>query len=174
MITGFFSRRYPSSANPSAFWLLGGFAPDQAALNRFFSLHYSAALRDRGGHHPPHLGAAHSGFEQSDRRRSEGRAGHGAVPPLLHREGRRRARRVPAAVRRCCCSWRRTISAIRTTISRPTRSRRRAHIVPEWYFWPFYAILRAFTSDFIIPAKLWGRAGDVRLDPAAVLPAVAR
>jgi ubiquinol-cytochrome c reductase cytochrome b subunit len=20
-----------------------------------------------------------------------------------------------------------------------------AHIVPEWYFWPFYAILRAFT-----------------------------
>ena len=31
-----------------------------------------------------------------------------------------------------------------------------AHIVPEWYFWPFYAILRAFTADFILPAKLWG------------------
>ncbi len=32
-----------------------------------------------------------------------------------------------------------------------------AHIVPEWYFWPFYAILRAFTVDFLwIPAKLWG------------------
>jgi len=31
-----------------------------------------------------------------------------------------------------------------------------AEIVPEWYFWPFYAILRAFTSDFILPAKLWG------------------
>ena len=31
-----------------------------------------------------------------------------------------------------------------------------AHIVPEWYFWPFYAILRAFTQDFILPAKLWG------------------
>jgi ubiquinol-cytochrome c reductase cytochrome b subunit len=32
-----------------------------------------------------------------------------------------------------------------------------SHIVPEWYFWPFYAILRAFTSDFLwIPAKLWG------------------
>ena len=28
--------------------------------------------------------------------------------------------------------------------------------MPEWYFWPFYAILRAFTSDFILPAKLWG------------------
>ena len=32
-----------------------------------------------------------------------------------------------------------------------------AHIVPEWYFWPFYAILRAFTQDFLfIPAKLMG------------------
>jgi ubiquinol-cytochrome c reductase cytochrome b subunit len=31
-----------------------------------------------------------------------------------------------------------------------------ANIVPEWYFWPFYAILRAFTVDFILPAKLWG------------------
>jgi ubiquinol-cytochrome c reductase cytochrome b subunit len=31
-----------------------------------------------------------------------------------------------------------------------------AHIVPEWYFWSFYAILRAFTVDFILPAKLWG------------------
>jgi ubiquinol-cytochrome c reductase cytochrome b subunit len=31
-----------------------------------------------------------------------------------------------------------------------------AHIVPEWYFWPFYAILRAFTMNFILPAKLWG------------------
>ena len=31
-----------------------------------------------------------------------------------------------------------------------------AHIVPEWYFWPFYAILRAFTVDFLLPAKLWG------------------
>ena len=32
-----------------------------------------------------------------------------------------------------------------------------AHIVPEWYLWPFYAILRAFTVDFLfIPAKLWG------------------
>ena len=32
-----------------------------------------------------------------------------------------------------------------------------AHIVPEWYFWPFYAILRSFTVNFLwIPAKLWG------------------
>src|SRR5690606_28156597 len=31
-----------------------------------------------------------------------------------------------------------------------------AHIVPEWYFLPFYAILKAFTGHFIITAKLWG------------------
>ncbi|MEO5809571.1 MAG: cytochrome b, partial [Sphingomicrobium sp.] len=32
-----------------------------------------------------------------------------------------------------------------------------AHIVPEWYFWPFYAILRSCTFNlFWIPAKLWG------------------
>ena len=31
-----------------------------------------------------------------------------------------------------------------------------ALIVPEWYFYPFYAILRAFTFDLILPAKLWG------------------
>jgi ubiquinol-cytochrome c reductase cytochrome b subunit len=31
-----------------------------------------------------------------------------------------------------------------------------AHIVPEWYFLPFYAILKSFTSDVILPAKLWG------------------
>jgi ubiquinol-cytochrome c reductase cytochrome b subunit len=31
-----------------------------------------------------------------------------------------------------------------------------AHIVPEWYFWPFYAILRSFTVDVILAAKLWG------------------
>ncbi len=33
-----------------------------------------------------------------------------------------------------------------------------AHIVPEWYFLPFYAILRAITFNFlwIIPAKLGG------------------
>ncbi|MBI5162697.1 MAG: cytochrome b N-terminal domain-containing protein [Magnetospirillum sp.] len=31
------------------------------------------------------------------------------------------------------------------------------HIVPEWYFLPFYAILRAFTQDILfIPAKLQG------------------
>ena len=36
------------------------------------------------------------------------------------------------------------------------------HIVPEWYFLPFYAILRAITFDiFFLEAKFLGGVGDV-------------
>ena len=43
-----------------------------------------------------------------------------------------------------------------------------AHIVPEWYFLPFYAILRA------IPNKLLGVIALFGVDRGPVLPAVAR
>ena len=43
-----------------------------------------------------------------------------------------------------------------------------AHIVPEWYYLPFYAILRA------IPNKLLGVIALFALDPDPGLPAVAR
>ena len=39
VITGFFSA-FPLVGEPLRVWLLGGYAPDQAALTRFFSLHY--------------------------------------------------------------------------------------------------------------------------------------
>ena len=39
VITGFFSA-FPMVGEPLRIWLLGGYAPDQAALTRFFSLHY--------------------------------------------------------------------------------------------------------------------------------------
>ena len=39
VITGFFSA-IPVVGEPIRMWLLGGFAPDNDALNRFFSLHY--------------------------------------------------------------------------------------------------------------------------------------
>src|SRR5262245_3056308 len=48
------------------------------------------------------------------------------------------------------CSTRRTCSAIPTTTSTPNPLQTPPHIVPEWYFLPFYAILRA------IPNKLFG------------------
>ncbi|MCW8836381.1 MAG: cytochrome b N-terminal domain-containing protein [Rhodospirillales bacterium] len=45
-----------------------------------------------------------------------------------------------------------------------------AHIVPEWYFLPFYAILRAFTFDVLfIPAKL---AGVIAMFASIILLAV--
>ena len=43
-----------------------------------------------------------------------------------------------------------------------------ADIVPEWYFLPYYAILRS------VPNKLLRRVHDVRLDPGAVRAALAR
>ena len=93
VITGFFSA-FPLVGEPIRVWLLGGYAPDQAALTRFFSLHYLLPFVIAGGGDPAHLGAAHSGLGQPDRRRRQERARHAAVPPLLHRQGRLvRARR---------------------------------------------------------------------------------
>jgi ubiquinol-cytochrome c reductase cytochrome b subunit len=135
--------------------LLGGFAPDNAALNRFFSLHYLLpfviagviilhiwALHIPGSSNPTGVDVKgpqdtvpfHPYYTAKD--------GFGLgiflivfavltffVPNLLgHADNY-----IPA-----------------NPMSTP------AHIVPEWYFWPFYAILRAFTVDFILPAKLWG------------------
>ena len=96
VITGFFSA-FPVVGEPIRIWLLGGYAPDQAALTRFFSLHYLLPFVIAGVV-ILHIWALHiPGFEQSDRRRREGRARHAAVPPLLHGEGR-------LVRRRCSCS----------------------------------------------------------------------
>jgi ubiquinol-cytochrome c reductase cytochrome b subunit len=135
--------------------LLGGFAPDNAALNRFFSLHYLLpfviagviilhiwALHLPGSSNPTGVDVKgpqdtvpfHPYYTAKD--------GFGLgiflivfavltffAPNFLgHADNY-----IPA-----------------NPMSTP------AHIVPEWYFWPFYAILRAFTVDFILPAKLWG------------------
>jgi hypothetical protein len=92
----------------------------QPTLNRFFSLHYllpfiiAAVVA-------PHLGAARAGQQQPDRRRSEVEPRHGAVPPVLHDEGRVRDGGVPASRSRGSCSSRRTCWATRTTTSWPTR-----------------------------------------------------
>jgi ubiquinol-cytochrome c reductase cytochrome b subunit len=154
VITGLFGA-IPLVGEPIQQWLLGGFAPDQAALNRFFSLHYLLpfviagviilhiwALHIPGSSNPTGVDVKtpqdtipfHPYYTAKD--------GFGAgvflilfaivlffAPNYLgHADNY-----IPA-----------------NPLSTP------AHIVPEWYFWPFYAILRAFTVDFILPAKLWG------------------
>jgi ubiquinol-cytochrome c reductase cytochrome b subunit len=155
VITGFFSA-IPVVGEPIRTWLLGGFAPDDAALNRFFSLHYLLpfviaaviilhiwALHIPGSNNPTGVDVKgpqdtvpfHPYYTAKD--------GFGlgvflvafalvlffAPNALGHADNY-----IPA-----------------NPLSTP------AHIVPEWYFLPFYAILKAFTGDFLwIPAKLWG------------------
>lgn len=155
VITGLFGA-IPVVGEPIQTWLLGGFAPDNAALNRFFSLHYLLpfvilgviilhvwALHIPGSSNPTGIEVKgpqdtvpfHPYYTAKD--------GFGLgifllvfalllffAPNLLGHPDNY----IPA-----------------NPMSTP------AHIVPEWYFWPFYAILRAFTFDFFfVPAKLLG------------------
>jgi ubiquinol-cytochrome c reductase cytochrome b subunit len=154
VITGLFGA-IPLVGEPIQTWLLGGYAPDQATLTRFFSLHYLLpfviagviilhiwALHIPGSNNPTGVDVKgpqdtlpfHPYYTAKD--------GFGAGVALIgltllvffapnylgHADNY-----IPA-----------------NPLSTP------AHIVPEWYFWPFYAILRAFTVDFILEAKLWG------------------
>ena len=154
VITGFLSAS-PLGGETIRVWLLGGFAPDNAALNRFFSLHYLLpfviagviilhiwALHIPGSNNPTGVDVKgdqdtvpfHPYYTAKDG------VGVGVFflvfaffvffsPNLLgHPDNYIEA----------------------NPLSTP------AHIVPEWYFLPFYAILKSFTADFILPAKLWG------------------
>ncbi len=154
VITGFFSA-IPLVGETIRIWLLGGYAPDNAALNRFFSLHYLLpfvtagviilhiwALHIPGSNNPTGVDVKgeqdtvpfHPYYTAKDA------VGLGVFmlifalliffsPNLLgHPDNYIEA----------------------NPLSTP------AHIVPEWYFLPFYAILKSFTADFILPAKLWG------------------
>jgi len=154
VITGFFSA-IPLVGETIRIWLLGGYAPDNAALNRFFSLHYLLpfvtmgviimhiwALHIPGSNNPTGVDVKseadtvpfHPYYTAKDA------VGVGVFmlifaaliffsPNMLgHPDNYIEA----------------------NPLSTP------AHIVPEWYFLPFYAILKSFTADFILDAKLWG------------------
>ncbi len=155
VITGFFSA-IPLVGEPLRQWLLGGFAPDQAALNRFFSLHYLLpfviagviilhiwALHIPGSSNP-------TGIEVKDEQDT--------VPFHPYYTAKDGFGLCIFLILFCAAVFffpnlmghpDNYIAA--NPLSTP------AHIVPEWYFWPFYAILRAFTGNFLgIDAKLWG------------------
>jgi ubiquinol-cytochrome c reductase cytochrome b subunit len=154
VITGLFGA-IPLVGETIQTWLLGGFAPDQAALNRFFSLHYLLpfviagviilhiwALHIPGSGNPTGVDVktpqdtipfhpfytAKDGFGLGLFLIALAATTFFAPNYLGHADNY-----IPA-----------------DPLATP------AHIVPEWYFWPFYAILRAFTVDFILEAKLWG------------------
>jgi ubiquinol-cytochrome c reductase cytochrome b subunit len=155
VITGFFSA-IPVVGEPLRQWLLGGFAPDNAALNRFFSLHYLLpfvilgvivlhvwALHIPGSSNPTGIAVKSEQDTVPFHPYYTAKDGFGLGVFLLvfasliffspnmlgHADNY-----IPA-----------------NPLSTP------AHIVPEWYFLPFYAILKAFTFNFLwIDAKLWG------------------
>ncbi len=155
VITGLFGA-IPMVGEPLQHWLLGGFAPDNAALNRFFSLHFLLpfvilgvvilhiwALHIPGSSNPTGVEVKGESDTVPFHPYYTAKDGWGVMAFLLlyftvvfffpnslgHPDNY-----IPA-----------------NPMSTP------AHIVPEWYFWPFYAILRAFTSNFLFfPAKLLG------------------
>ena len=155
VITGLFGA-IPLVGEPLQVWLLGGFAPDNAALNRFFSLHFLLpfviagvvilhiwALHIPGSTNPTGVEVKQESDTVPFHPYYTAKDGFGLgvflilycifvffMPNALGHPDNY----IPA-----------------NPLSTP------AHIVPEWYFWPFYAILRAFTADiFFIPAKLMG------------------
>jgi ubiquinol-cytochrome c reductase cytochrome b subunit len=154
VITGFFGA-IPVVGEPLRVWLLGGYAPDQAALTRFFSLHYllpfviaAVVILHIWALHIPGSGNP-TGVDVKDEKDTlpfhpfyTAKDGWFAAAFLA----------LYAAVTYFAPNFMghpdNYIPA--NPLATP------AHIVPEWYYWPFYAILRAFTVDFILPAKLWG------------------
>ncbi len=155
VITGFFSA-IPLVGEPLREWILGGFAPDNAALNRFFSLHYLMpfiilgvvilhvwALHIPGSNNPTGIPVKTESDTVPFHPYYTAKDGWALGLFLIFFTGMiffapnflgHPDNYIPA-----------------NSLSTP------AHIVPEWYFWPFYAILRAFTVDFLfIPAKLLG------------------
>ena len=155
VITGLFGA-IPLVGESLQTWLLGGFAPDNAALNRFFSLHYLLpfvilgvvilhiwALHIPGSSNPTGVEVKTESDTVPFHPYYTAKDGFGLgvflilycavvffAPNMLGHPDNY----IPA-----------------NPMSTP------AHIVPEWYFWPFYAILRAFTVDFFfVPAKLLG------------------
>lgn len=155
VITGLFEA-IPLVGAPIKTWLLGGFAPDDATLNRFYSLHYLLpfvivgvvilhvwALHIPGSSNPTGVEVKSESDTVPFHPYYTAKDGFGLgvfmilftimvffLPNAMgHPDNYIEA----------------------NPLSTP------AHIVPEWYFWPFYAILRAFTYDFLfVPAKLLG------------------
>jgi ubiquinol-cytochrome c reductase cytochrome b subunit len=162
VITGLFGA-IPLVGEPIQTWLLGGYAPDNAALNRFFSLHYLLpfvilgvvilhvwALHIPGSNNPTGVEVKTEQDTVPFHPYYTAKDGFGLAIFLL----------VFAAL----------VFFAPNLLGHPDNYIEAnplstpANIVPEWYFWPFYAILRAFTFDLaipftgivLVPAKLLG------------------
>jgi ubiquinol-cytochrome c reductase cytochrome b subunit len=154
VITGLFGA-IPLIGEPIQNWLLGSFAPDDPTLNRFFSLHYLLpfviaavvilhiwALHIPGSGNPTGVDVKSPQDTLPFHPYYTAKDGFGAGVFLI-------------GLALLTFFWPNFLGHPDNYIPANPMSTP-AHIVPEWYFWPYYAILRAFTADFILPAKLWG------------------
>ncbi|HEX5183004.1 MAG TPA: cytochrome b N-terminal domain-containing protein [Allosphingosinicella sp.] len=154
VITGLFSA-IPLVGESIQKWLLGGFAPDEATLNRFFSLHYLLPFVIAGVV-ILHIWALHIPGS-SNPTGVEVKSAEDTVPfhPYYTAKDGWFAAFCLTLFALLVFFWPNFLGHSDNYIQANPISTP-AEIVPEWYFWPFYAILRSFTSDFILPAKLWG------------------
>jgi len=149
VITGLFGA-IPFVGEPLQVWLLGGYAPDNAALNRFFSLHFLLpfviagviilhiwALHIPGSSNPTGVEVKSESDTVGFHPYYTAKDGFGlAVFLILY------------------CAF---LFFMPNALGHPDNYipanplSTPALIVPEWYFWPYYAILRAFTHDLTIP-----------------------
>ncbi len=154
VITGFFSA-FPLVGEPIRVWLLGGYAPDQAALTRFFSLHYLLPFVIAGvvilhiwSLHIPGSGNP-TGVDVKNEK--DTLPFH---PFYTAKDGWFAGAVLTAFIVMTFFAPEFLGHPDNNIPADPLATP--AHIVPEWYFWPFYAILRAFTIDVVLAAKLWG------------------
>jgi ubiquinol-cytochrome c reductase cytochrome b subunit len=154
VITGLFSA-IPFVGESIQKWLLGGFAPDEPTLNRFFSLHYLLPFVIAGVV-ILHIWALHIPGS-SNPTGVEVKTAEDTVPfhpYYTAKDGWFAAFCLTLLALVVFFAPNYLGHADNYIPANPIATP--AEIVPEWYFWPFYAILRSFTSDFILPAKLWG------------------
>ena len=131
-------------------WLWGGYSVSDTTLNRMYLAALPDAVRDRRRCDPSHLGAARGRQQQPDRDRSQAGLGRGSIPPLLHRSKTCFALAIFAIFSPGSSSTQPNYLGHADNYIEANPLATPAHIVPEWYFLPFYAILRA------IPDKLLG------------------
>jgi ubiquinol-cytochrome c reductase cytochrome b subunit len=137
-------------------WLLGGFAPGNATLNRFFSLHFLLPFVILGVI-ILHIWSLHL-TGSSNPTGVEVKSESDTVPfypYFVAKDG--------WTIGLFMVIFSLIVFFMPNALGHPDNyipanpMQTPAHIVPEWYFWPFYAILRSFTQNFLFfEAKLLG------------------
>ncbi|WP_299817753.1 cytochrome b N-terminal domain-containing protein [uncultured Jannaschia sp.] len=166
VITGLFGA-VPFVGESIQAWLLGGPAVDNATLNRFFSLHYLMPFLILGLT-IVHIWSFHSTGNNNPtgvevRRTSKEEAARDTLPfwPYF-------VIKDLFALAVILLAFFAIVGFMPNYLGHPDNYIEAnalatpAHIVPEWYFLPFYAILRAFTGDvWVVIAANWLTGGIV-------------